>query len=134
MAAPAFSRAHHQQALHHTKGRNLNEVFDARLSLKRAAGGLEERIDVLLLDARGRLVELGLDCHPFTVILAARNQVNARIGLATVVAPLIPTLNLIELRRENGIGFEEVDHQLLKRDPVLALGLILTELIEDFAE
>ncbi|PLA28172.1 type II toxin-antitoxin system RelE/ParE family toxin [Corynebacterium coyleae] len=23
MAAPAFSRAHHQQALHHTKGRNL---------------------------------------------------------------------------------------------------------------
>ena len=23
VAAPAFSRAHHQQALHHTKGRNL---------------------------------------------------------------------------------------------------------------
>lgn len=112
----------------------MNEVFDARLSLKRATGGFEERIDVLLLDARGRLVELGLDCHPFTVILAARNQVNARISLATVVAPLIPTLNLVELRRENRIGFEEVNHQLLKRDPVLALRLILTELIEDFAE
>lgn len=26
MAAPTFSRAHHQQALHHTKGRNRKET------------------------------------------------------------------------------------------------------------
>ena len=30
MAAPAFSRAHHQQALHHTKGRNPLDRVKAR--------------------------------------------------------------------------------------------------------
>ena len=34
MAAPAFSRAHHQQALHHTKGRNLSHIADNKLDRK----------------------------------------------------------------------------------------------------
>lgn len=89
---------------------------------------------MLLLDAGRLLVKLGLDGNPFAVVLAARNKVNACVGLPAVIAPPIPALDLVELRRKHRVSFEEVDHQLLKGDSVLALGLVFTELIEDFAE
>lgn len=112
----------------------VDEVFHLRFRLERVAGRLEERVDVLLLNASGRLVELRLDGDPFAVVTLTRNEVDAGVGLAAVVAPLVPALYLVELGGEYRVCLEEVDHQLLKRDPVLALRLVLTELVEGFAE
>lgn len=89
---------------------------------------------MLLLNTRSGLVELGLDGNPLSVRSSASNQVNTRIRLTAVVTPSIPAGDLVKLRCKDRIRFEEVDHQLLKRDSVLALGLVLTELIEDFTE
>ena len=112
----------------------MSKVLYCRLGFKRATRRLKKRVDVLLLNTGRGLVELRLDGDPLTVITPARHQVNTGVRLATVVAPLIPPTHLIKLRRQHRIRLEKVDHQLLKRNAVLALGLVIAELIEDFTE
>lgn len=63
-----------------------------------------------------------------------RYEVNAGIRLATVVAPVRPTDDFIELVLESRISAELIHHQLLKRDAVLGLRLILTQLIQNLRE
>lgn len=41
MAAPVFPRAHHQQALHHTKGRNRSAVHHEKLQRLRGTHVVE---------------------------------------------------------------------------------------------
>ena len=62
------------------------------------------------LDTRVGSVELALDGHPRAVIYAVGDQVDAGISGATVVAPISPPVNLIELCFQRGIGLEIVDH------------------------
>ena len=59
------------------------------------------------LDARIGSVELALDGHPRAVIHAAGNQVNSRIRLAAVIAPINPAADLIKLRSQSRIGTEK---------------------------
>ena len=62
------------------------------------------------LDTRVGSVELALDGHPRAVIYAMGDQVNSRIRLAVVIAPINPAGDLIELCFQRGIGLEIVDH------------------------
>ena len=112
----------------------LREMLPAVLGLEGATGGLEEGIEVSLANPRRRLEELALDRRPLAVLDASRHQVDARVGLAAVVAPILPAHDLVELALHHRIGAVEIHHQLLEGDAVLALRLILAQLIQDVFE
>ena len=104
------------------------KVLAAFLSIKRMPRGLEEGIQVGLLDARLGVIELALDGGPRAVIHAVSYQVNAGIRLTTVVAPIRPAADLIELVLQGRVGLKIVDHQLLKGNAVFSLWLVFTQL------
>lgn len=107
------------------------EMLRAVLGLESAARGLEEGIQLPLLKARGREIKLALDRGPGAVIHATGDQVDTGVLFATVVAPIRPAHDFIELRLQRWVGLEVVDHQLLEGDAVLRLRLILAQLGED---
>ena len=75
-------------------------------------------------------IELRLDSYPAIVINAVCHQVDAGICFASVIATVAPAIDLIKLAGKRRSSTEEIHHQFLKSNTVLALRLIFAELFQ----
>ena len=74
----------------------------------------EERVDVLLLEVAGRVVELGLNTGQLTCVPVAGDDVDARVYLPVAARPVAPEPHVRELVRVLRLQLQVPLHQPLE--------------------